>query len=71
MLGFRTKQARIRCRRPSRGRKSKDGANAHLRLYLNILTPERDQIIRKKLFQTDDFCNFTSREMPGGSATTL
>lgn len=53
------------------GRKSKAGANTHLRLYLNILTPERDQIIRNKLFQTYDFFNFTSREMPGGSATTL
>lgn len=33
------------------GRKSKAGANAHLRLYLNIYicTPEWDQIIRKKI----------------------
>lgn len=31
------------------GRKSNAGANTHLRLYLNILTTERDQIIRKKI----------------------
>lgn len=48
------------------GRKSKAGANTHLRLYLNILTPERDKIIRKKLFQTDDFLTLLLEQCRAG-----